>query len=608
MERESDLVNSERRALLLALGATALTGLPEAAVHASQGEDQRLYALLDELFYERLQLFPEEASVLGMDTGSRAGLRSRLNDYSAGGRSEQHALTSRQLLAISRIDASKLSQTAALDREIVQYFLRGQEAALNRFPYGDVGRYFEPYVLSQLSGAYQAAPEILSSRHEIESAADADAYVARLSAFASALDQNSARQREDAGRGIVAPDFVLDTALTQLRKLRNAPARESALVAKLEQRCRELRLSDRFATRASIIVEKEIYPALDRQIRQCTELRARATPDTGAWRLPDGDAYYEQALKNATTTDIAVEEAHALGLEKIAAISSQMEALFAARGMRDGSIGQRLAALDREPAQLFENDDDGRRRLIEYVNELLQGMQARLSLAFAGVPDSKLEVRRVPPRIEDGATNGYYESAPLDRSRAAVYNINLRDTRDWPKYRLPTLSYHEGIPGHHLQIGFAVASSTIPLIRRRMPYAGYTEGWALYAEQLADELGAYDEDPPGRIGYLQAMLYRAVRLVVDTGIHVKRWSRDRGVTYMMDVTGLTRDIVEREVNRYCVWPGQACSYMVGQMAWHRLREQVKAKQGENFDLKRFHTVLERGPMPLQLLERVIGEA
>jgi uncharacterized protein (DUF885 family) len=279
-----------------------------------------------------------------------------------------------------------------------------------------------------------------------------------------------------------------------------------------------------------------------------------------------------------------------------------METLFAARGASQGTLGERLAALDREPAQLFANDAAGREALLSYVNGLLEQMQKRLPEAFADSNLPRLEVRRVPPRIEDGAANGYYDTAPLDHSRPAIYNINLKNTHDWPKYRLPTLSYHEGIPGHHLQTSYAQQNESIPLIRRWMPCAGYSEGWALYAEALADELGMYDADPLGRIGYLQAMLYRAVRLVVDTGIHAQRWSREKALRYMRDVTGLTDDLVEREVNRYCVWPGQACSYMVGQLAWVRLRRQLQRTRGAHFDLKDFHNILKRGPMPLSILQ------
>ena len=275
--------------------------------------------------------------------------------------------------------------------------------------------------------------------------------------------------------------------------------------------------------------------------------------------------------------------------------------------MTKGSVGERLTALNADPKQLFANTDKGRAELIDYINTVVKAIDAKLPTAFATLPKAKLEVKRVPPFIQDGAPNGYYNSAALDGSRGAIYYINLKDTADWPRYGLPTLTFHEGTPGHHLQISLAQEAKDLPMLRKDAPFGAYVEGWALYAEQLADEMGLYRKDPFGRAGYLQSFLFRAVRLVVDTGIHYKRWSREKATDYMVEATGYARPRVQREVDRYCVWPGQACSYKVGHMSWIKAREKAKAIQGAKFDLRQFHEVLLEGALPLTILERVVEE-
>ena len=241
------------------------------------------------------------------------------------------------------------------------------------------------------------------------------------------------------------------------------------------------------------------------------------------------------------------------------------------------------------------------------LNGLVKDMYTRLPRDFATLPNQPLEIRRVPPEIQDGASNGYYNRAALDGSRPAIYFINLKDMGDWPKFTLPTLSYHEGVPGHHLQISIAQQSKDIPTLRKLGFFSAYSEGWALYAEQLADELGVYDNDPLGRAGFLQSFLFRAARLVVDTGIHSKRWSREQATDYMVATTGFARPRSQREVERYCTMIGQACSYKVGHRAWADARAEAQKTLGPKFDLKQFHEVLREGAMPLSILQRRIKE-
>jgi uncharacterized protein (DUF885 family) len=298
-------------------------------------------------------------------------------------------------------------------------------------------------------------------------------------------------------------------------------------------------------------------------------------------------------------------EVHQLGLSQVAEYTGLLDGILKQAGYTRGTVGERLAALNSSPAQLYPNTDAGRTQLIADLNKGVQAMQARLPRAFATLPKQPLEIRRVPVEIQDGASNGYYNSASLDGSRPAIYWINLKSTGDWPRYSLPSLTYHEGVPGHHLQISLAQQSEDIPMLRKISFYNSYIEGWALYAEQLSDELGAYSGIE--KAGYLQSFLFRSARLVVDTGLNSQGWSRERAVDYMTKTTGFPRPRVQREVERYCVSIGQACSYKIGHLAWLRARGEAQQMLGPKFDIRQFHEVLKDGAMPLTILERRVKE-
>lgn len=293
-----------------------------------------------------------------------------------------------------------------------------------------------------------------------------------------------------------------------------------------------------------------------------------------------------------------------MGLEQVAQISADLDTILKGQGLTQGTVGARLTQLNAMPSQLYPDSDQGRLDLIASLNAGVKDMYARLPNAFAEVPKAPLEIRRVPVDIQDGASNGYYMRATLDGSRPAIYFINLKDVGDWPKYGLPALTYHEGVPGHHLQISIAQESTNIPTLRKIGGFSAYTEGWALYAEQLANELHAY-QTPLERAGYLQSFLFRAARLVVDTGIHARKWTREQATDYLVSTTGFAQPRSQREVERYCTQAGQACSYKVGHMAWTAARARAEKALGPKFDLKGFHQVLADGVMPLTILDRVI---
>lgn len=590
----------------LALLAAALPRLAEAAAVSGNAADQALSALVEAMFEKRVDNSPELATQIGYDKGARAAQKRQLDGYS---RAEQNRILAENqgfLAQLRAMDRSALSAKAQLNYDVVIY-IQEQLTKGSKYPYGSTSGYYLPYAISQLSGPYSTVPDFLDSQHVIENQADADAYVARLREFARVLDESTRFQQEDVRFGAFAPDFALDLTMKQLRALRDQPAAKTVLVESIVRRTKEKGIAGDWGAAAEKIVSGEIFPALDRQIALVAGLRKAASPEAGVWRLPRGDEYYADAVANATTSTLTPEEIHKLGLEQVAEISGQIDAILKREGMTKGSVGERLTALNADPKQLFPNTDAGRRKLIDYINTVVKDMDRRLSKAFATLPQAKLEVKRVPPFIQDGAPNGYYNPAALDGSRGAIYYINLKDTADWPRYGLPSLTYHEGSPGHHLQISLAQEAKDLPMLRRSAPFGAHVEGWALYAEQLADEMGVYAKDPLGRAGFLQSFLFRAVRLVTDTGIHHKRWSREKATDYMVAETGFARPRTLREVERYCVWPGQACSYKVGHMSWVKSRERAKAIQGSRFDLRQFHQILLEGALPLTILERLVEE-
>jgi uncharacterized protein (DUF885 family) len=425
--------------------------------------------------------------------------------------------------------------------------------------------------------------------------------------MARAVHNDTDRQRVDAAKGVFAPDYILDTTLKLLGDVRDVEPAKTVMVASFAKKLDAAKLPSARAAEAEKIVREQIFPALDRQRALVRELRGKAVHDAGVWRLPDGEAYYATAAEGYTTVSMTGDEIHKLGLEQVAEIEARIDTILKGEGMSQGTVGERLVALNKRPDQLYPNTDEGKEALLNQLRGQVAAMYKRLPEAFATLPKAPVEVRRVPPSIQAGAPGGYYQNATLDGSRPGIYFINLRDTFDRPKFGLATLSHHEAVPGHHLQVMLAMESTEIPLIRRRGFFSGYGEGWALYTEQLADEMGMFDGDPLGRVGYLQSFLFRATRLVVDSGMHVKRWSREQATDWFMAHTGIARGRSQSEIDRYTIRPGQACSYKIGHTVWARLRDEAKTRQGDRFDLKHFHDVLKLGAMPLSVLERVVRE-
>jgi uncharacterized protein (DUF885 family) len=504
---------------------------------------------------------------------------------------------------LETFDRASLSAPDAVSYDVVMYGLRTNDAANKAFRYGSGGA-GQPYVLSQLSGSYQQMPSFLDTQHTIETRADADAYIARLAGFAILLEQEVEVARHDLAMGVTPPDFALAKTLAQMQTLRAPSPEKSSLTTSLVRRTKEKRIPGDYAQQASHVVKDKVYPALERQIAVVGEMQKKATHDAGVWRLPEGEAYYTASLATWATTSKEPAEIHHLGMELVKDHAARIDALLRKLGMTQGKVGERLRAMYKDPKYLYANTDAAKEALLADLNARVQRVRAKLPNYFATLPKADVEIKRVPKEIEVGAPGGYYYNASLDGKRPGIYWINLRDTSEQPNWTLPTLTYHESIPGHHLQLSIQ-KEANLPLIRKVSFYSAYIEGWALYAEQLAVEMGEYDDDPSGHIGQLHDSMFRAVRMVVDTGVHSKRWTREQAVRYFRDTLGDPDASCITEVERYCVWPGQACTYMLGKLTFLAQRTRAQKVLGAKYDIRKFHdAMLLPGAVPLEMLEHI----
>ncbi len=573
----------------------------------------QLKSALDKFAVACLKESPDDATSLGVSEAQAGGrFNNRLEDASSTGLERRASVMANTLTDLSRIDHAHLAGQDLISYDVVNEAL-SECLAGARFGWGDYG--FDPpqpYVVSQINGAYIDTPSFLDSKHRIRAAQDVADYLERLSAFAVVLDQETDRIKADAGKGIAPPDFVLDGAIKQLSGLASEKPETSLLVLSLKRRLGDAQgmsagqSKTAIASAASIVAGK-VLPAMRRQIDALKTLRKTASHDAGVWRLKQGEEFYAVALRGWTTSALSPAEIHRMGLDILKAANAQMDAILKDHGLINGPIAERVARIAKEKAQLYPNTDEGRAAILADLNAQTAALQPLLPRYFATLAKAKLEIQRVPPYREAGAPPGYYERGSLDGTRPGTYYINLRNTAEWPRFKLPTLNYHEGEPGHHWQRSIAQENADLPLVRSALlGFPGYAEGWALYAEMLADEMGCYKDNQIARLGYLQAAAFRAARLVVDTGMHSERWSREKCIDFMVEATGDERSTLTTEVERYAARPGQACAYMVGRESIRKLREDAKTALGEKFDIKAFHdVVLKNGAMPLGVLATTV---
>ena len=564
-------------------------------------------ALLDSIADNLLALSPESATSLGIDTGARAQLRSQLGDRSELGR-QRLANTLRDDLARAQaFDASSLDFKMRTNFDVVR---SAYATALEGFalPYGDVavGSWRNtPYVVIQNVGAYLDIPRFLDSDHPIETAADAEAYLSRLASYPRQLDGELGRIQTARGMGLVPPAFLLDKAVGQM-ELSIKNARDGGgLVESIVRRTKEKGIPGDWGARARAITSSEVAPALERQITELRAERAVATNEAGMWARPRGDEFYSWALKAATTTTLSPDEIHQMGRQELEALHARMDPILTDIGYTKGSVGARMQALSDDPRYKFAEGDKGRAEIMAFIQDRLAWIRAQMPRAFNTLVDPNMEVRRLPPEEEPGAPGAYGGAGSIDGKIPGRFWINLRTTDLHRKYDLADLTFHEAIPGHIWQGEY---THELPLIRQLLSFNAYSEGWALYGEQLADELGAYDGNPVGRLGFLQSLSFRACRMVVDTGLHAKRWTRQQGVDFFVNVNGSKPEEVASEVDRYCSWPGQACGYKLGHSRIVALRDKAQTALGPKYDLKAFDdAIVLGGNVPMDVLAKNVDD-
>ncbi len=556
-------------------------------------------ALLDTLAWDLLRLSPEAATSLGIDTGAHAALRSQLADRSPAGQNAIAALLRKALDQVRTIDPAGLDPATQTSLAVVKSAFG---VALDGFalPYGDVavgGWRNTPYVVIQNVGAYLDTPRFLDGDHPVRDAADAEAYLARLGAMPAQLDGELERLASAGRIGAIAPSFLLDKAIRQMEQTL-ADARSGGDIVQSLVR-RTATIPGDWERRAKAISTGPVTAALERQLAELKAQRARASDAAGLWARPRGDEWYAWGLRASTTTRHTPDDVHRMGLEQLAELQGRMDPILRKLGYTSGTVGERMTALGNDPRFAFSNDDKGRAEIIALMQDKIAAMRTKLPQAFRTLVKGNLEIRRLPVAEEAGAPGAYGGAGSIDGTIPGKIWLNLGDTGRHSRFSLPTLAFHEGIPGHVWQGEYA---NRLPLIRTLLAFNAYSEGWALYSETLGDELGIYADDPVGQLGYLQSIAFRACRMVVDTGLHAKRWTREQAVQWFATTNGSSLADVAPEVDRYCSWPGQACGYKMGHGEILAQRARAQRALGSAYDLRDFNdAVITGGNVPLDVL-------
>ncbi|NNF62527.1 MAG: DUF885 domain-containing protein [Gammaproteobacteria bacterium] len=562
-----------------------------------------------EVFFERAFLefglqSPQSLSSMRLLEGlGIRGHNAKLDDISPE-RTEWFAdMIEKDLEILARYDRGKLSGQKALSYDIMEFFLQQQSGGRDFLWHG--------YPVNQMGGVQNGFPSFMASIHHIGDRLDCEHYISRLSQTGRYFDQLLEDLRLRESRGIIPPRFAVEKVLDEMNGFIGKPPTENILYTSFAEKSEQLSgieqaELDKLLQQVQTEIDDTVYPAYRNLIAYFEGLKAKATTNHGVWKLPNGDAYYAQQLFQHTTTRLTADEIHQIGLDEVARISAEMDRILVAQGYTEGTVGERMVALGREEQFLYPNTDEGRQQLIDDFQEIINEIDAGISEMFDLEIKAPVEVRRVPEFREEGSALAYYQGPSQDGSRPGVFFLNLRDTHEHPTWSLRTLAYHEAIPGHHYQTSIQSELSGVPQFRKFLGFTAFSEGWGLYAERLAWEAGYLDDDPFSDLGRLKDEMLRAVRLVVDTGVHQKRWTREQAIDYMVEYTGTRLSDATAEIERYMVWPGQATAYKVGMIKLLELRGKAKAELGEAFDIREFHrAVLQNGDVPLFLLEREI---
>lgn len=600
-----------RRQTLSVLGSASTLALVPAAARASNAPPVPSVsgpiaglapdAALDAIAYRMLAHEPGRATGLGVDTGEYAAWRSTFGTPGEAGR-QAYATSLKDMVAeVKAYPRDDLTSDQQIGFEVVETaFTRAMEGMA--LPYGDVavGSWRNaPYVVIQNVGGYIDMPRFFGSGQPLAQKDDLGPYLDRLIEVPAVLDGERERIRAARAMGVVPPAFLLDKAIAQMEA--SIAAADEAYVAPLA--ATSFTDSETAAAQASRITARGIVPALERQLAELRAQRAEAEDTAGVWAQPMGEEYYSWALGASTTTNLSPDEIHKQGLAELDELHGQMDPILRKIGYTKGSVGERMRGLAEDPRYKFAEGDPGRKEIFAFIDERLQWIRAQMPRAFTQLVNPRMEVVRLPLSEEPGAPGAYGGAGSKDGSIPGRFWINLRTTDLHRKYDLADLTFHEAIPGHVWEGEF---SNRLPLIRSILAFNAFSEGWALYAEQIADELGAYKGFEVGRLGYLQSLAFRACRLVVDTGLHSKQWTREQGRQFFVERNGSKVEEVASEVDRYCSWPGQACGYKIGHSEILRQRERAKAELGRRYDFRAFNTALVLGGnAPLSVMANTV---
>lgn len=583
----------------------------EAQQEARAEFDAAIQQVTVELFRES----PEFATYLGLPQEMMGGpYNHHWGDYGPEGDEAARAMARDFQSRLDAVDPEPLDHNRRLTLRLLKDQIDAGIAAMNVADYG-VGSPagFTVYPVTQLSGPHIDMPNLLQAQQPVEDAQGAEDYLARLADMARVLDESIAIMERDAEQGVVPPDFVLEKTLAVIERFTADAPTDSILYTAFDKKLSDAEIegADDYLSRAETTITDIVYPAYGRLADTLTTLSEDAVHEASVSRLPDGAALYNALIRiNADEPDLTGDDIHQIGLDEVDRIHEEMDALFAEIGMTEGTIGERITELSTNPEYLYDDTPEGKEQVIADLNDQVEEIRPLLDEYFGTVPPQALEIRRVPSFSEESAPGGYYDLPSLDGSRPGIYWINLRTTAIWPKWALKTLTYHEGIPGHHFQLAINLDNQDTPLLRKLTASTNaFSEGWGLYSERLAKEMGLYEGDPRGDIGRLQSELFRAARLVVDTGMHAKGWSREEAIDFMVDSGAVTdRSDAIVEIERYVVWPGQALGYKMGMIKILELREKAREALGEDFDIRQFHDkLLVEGGLPLTVMEAEVDK-
>lgn len=584
--------------------ASGLTISPPTAPFVDPARVTAANAMIEEVAYRLLSHQPERATSAGVDSDAYADLRGKLEDKSPAGKGKLAATLNADLKRVREWSRQDLDADTNTHLDVVE---SGYDLALDglALPYGDtpIGSWkTAPYPIIQNCGTYIDMQRFFGAGVPLNTTDDVGYYIERLKALPSVLNGELESVKSAQGMGVVPPDFLLDKAIPQLRATLLDAMEGGALLAPLQRS--DMGAAKEAISQAREIITGAVAPALEAQLAQLYMLRKQAKGSEGLWAQPRGEEWYGWALRSSTTTRLTPDEVHQQGLEELASLHGRMDPILKEIGYTMGTVGERMQGLSQDPRYKFAAGDEGRQEIMDFIWERINWIKGEMPRAFNTLVAPNMEVRRIPVNEEAGAPGAYGGAGSKDGTIPGRFWINLRTTDLHRKYDLPDLTFHEAIPGHVWEGEY---SNRLPLIRSILAFNPFSEGWALYGEQLADELGAYDDFKVGRLGYLQSLAFRACRMVVDTGLHSKRWSRERAVQFFVERNGSKRAEVESEVDRYCSWPGQATGYKLGHSRIVQLREKAATKLGSAYDMKAFNdAVILGGNVPMDVLEKNVA--